>query len=59
MRRPEEIKLFRRHMQNIKDWGLLKRKLANDAIYNGFVKMFGPVGSTDASTDDAAIRTNI
>lgn len=54
MRRPEEMKLFRRHVQNIMDWGLLKRKTANDAIHDELVKMYGPGGSAYASGNDAA-----
>ena len=59
MRRPEEMKLFRRHVQNIMDWGLLKRKIANDAIYDGLVKMYGPDGSMYASANDAATEIDV
>ena len=59
MRRPEEMKLFRRHVQNIMDWGLLKRKTANDAIYDGLVKMYGPGGSANASVNDAATEIDV
>ena len=59
MRRPEEMKLFRRHVQNIMDWGLLKRKTANDAIYDGLVKMYGPGGSANASVHDAATEIDV
>ncbi len=52
MRRPEEMKLFRRHVQNIMDWGLLKRTIANEAIYDGLVRMYRASGLTDASADD-------
>lgn len=48
MRRPEEMKLFRRHVHNIMDWGLLKRKAANDKLYGGLVAMYGPSGSESA-----------
>ena len=54
MRRPEEVKLFRRHVQNIMDWGLLKRKIANDAIYDGLIEMYGQGSSANALVNDAA-----
>ena len=59
MRRPEEMRLFRRHVQNIMDWGLLKRKIANDGIYDGLVKMYGPGGSIYASVNNAANETDV
>ena len=59
MRRPEEMKLFRRHVQNIMDWGLLKRKTANDAIHDELVKMYGPGGSAYASGNDAATEIDM
>ena len=59
MRRPEEMKLFRRHVQNIMDWGLLTRKMANDAMYDGLVKMYGPGGSAYASGNDAATEIDM
>ena len=59
MRRPEEMKLFRRHVQNIMDWGLLKRRIANDAIYDGLVKMYGPGGSAYALGNDAATEIDV
>ena len=52
MRRPEEMKLFRRHVQNIMDWGLLKRRIDNEAIYDGLVRMYGPSGDIDTLVDD-------
>ena len=54
MRRPEEVQLFRRHVQNIMDWGLLKRNITNNAIYDGLIKMYGQGGSAHASVNDAA-----
>ena len=59
MRRPEEMKLFRRHVQNIMDWGLLKRKTGNDAIYDGLMKMYGPSGSARVSVDDVATEMDV
>ena len=59
MRRPEEMKLFRRHVQNIMDWGLLKRKTANDGIYDGLMRMYGPGGSAYVSGNDAATEIDM
>ena len=59
MRRPEEIRLFRRHVQNIMDWGLLKRKTANDTIYNGIGKIYRPCGSANASVNGAATEIDV
>lgn len=41
------------------DWGLLKRRIANDAIYDGLVKMYGPGGSANASGNDTATEKDV